>query len=122
MVWWRVLRRLLITATGASLLVTRLSGVGAATASALPVLILKHQAFEPQTLTIPAGQQIRILVRNEDALPAEFESSDLSREKVIPGGTALPVYIGPLNPGRYQFFNDFHPSSTGTIVVVQPEG
>jgi hypothetical protein len=110
-----------MTATGASLLAICLSAARAAS-SAPPVLILKNQAFEPQTFTIPAGRQVKILLKNEDALPAEFESSDLNREKVIPGGTALPVYIGPLSPGRYQFFNDFHPSSTGTIVVVQPQG
>lgn len=81
-------------------------------------LVIKNQSFEPQTLTIPAGQQVEILVKNSDTFPAEFESTDLSREKVIPGGTILPLYVGPLSPGSYQFFNDFHPSSSGTIVVV----
>jgi len=80
-------------------------------------LVIRNQSFEPQTLTIPAGQQVKILVKNVDSFPAEFESSDLGREKVIPGGTTLPLYVGPLTPGSYRFFNDFHPSSTGTIVV-----
>jgi plastocyanin len=118
----RISGKALISAFGAVALAVRLNPTEAATPSPPPTLVVKNQAFEPQTLTIPAGQQIKILVRNEDALPAELESSDLNREKVIPGGTALPVYIGPLSPGRYQFFNDFHPSSTGTIVVVQPKG
>jgi plastocyanin len=82
-----------------------------------PVLVIHGQAFQPSTLTIPAGRQITILVKNQDSLPAEFESPDLNREKVIPGGTALPLFVGPLAPGSYKFFNDFHPSSTGLLVV-----
>lgn len=85
--------------------------------SSLFKLVIKNQAFLPSTLTIPAGRIVKILVINKDALPAEFESYDLSREKVIPGGTQLPVYVGPLTPGSYNFFNDFHPSSKGKLIV-----
>jgi plastocyanin len=84
-------------------------------------LVIKNQSFEPQTLTIPAGQQVEIMVKNGDAFPAEFESTDINREKVIPGGTTLPLYVGPLSHGSYRFFNDFHPSGTGTIIVVPPK-
>jgi len=89
--------------------------------SSVVQLVIRNHSFEPQTLTIPAGQQVEIMVKNGDVFPAEFESSDLNREKVIPGGTTLPLYVGPLSPGSYRFFNDFHPSSTGTIVVVPPK-
>lgn len=81
-------------------------------------LVVKNQAFEPAQLTIPAGQVVKIMVRNEDALPAEFESSDFNREKVIPGRSTVPVFVGPLDPGTYGFFNDFHPESKGTLIVV----
>jgi len=87
------------------------------TSSGTTQITIRHQAFQPRSLTIPAGEQVRITIRNDDALPAEFESADLNQEKVIPGGTALPVYVGPLRPGIYKFFNDFHPASTGTLVV-----
>ena len=86
-------------------------------ADAAPTLTIRAQAFQPGSITIPAGKRVKIVVDNRDALPAEFESSDFSVEQVIPGGTALPVYIPPLKPGSYSFFNDFHPSSTGTLVV-----
>ena len=86
-------------------------------ADAAPTLTIHAQAFQPGSITIPAGQRVKIMVDNKDALPAEFESSDFSVEQVIPGGTALPVYIPPLKPGSYRFFNDFHPSSIGTLVV-----
>ena len=83
-------------------------------------LQVKNQAFQPDVLTIPAGQRVKIVIRNEDSLPAEFESNDFNREKVIPGGTSLPVYVGPLSAGTYKFFNDFHPQSTGKLVVTAP--
>lgn len=91
---------------------------GAESALAEPLtLTIKNQAFTPQTLTIKAGTPVKIFLKNADVLPAEFESNDLGKEKVIPGNTTLPLFLEALSPGKYQFFNDFHPSSTGTLVV-----
>jgi len=73
--------------------------------------------FEPDSLHIPAGKQVKIMVRNSTALPAEFESYDITVEKVVPGGTTLPIYLGPLKPGTYRFFNDFAPDVTGKLIV-----
>jgi len=108
-------RRIAPTAILAASVVVGL--VHAASAASDVQLAIKNQAFQPNTLTIPAGQTVRIMVTNEDVLPAEFESSDFNREKVIPGGTQIPVYVGPLSPGTYSFFNDFHPQSTGKLIV-----
>ncbi|MEJ2376845.1 MAG: cupredoxin domain-containing protein [Pseudolabrys sp.] len=80
-------------------------------------LTIVNQAFKPDSLSIPAGQRVKIMVMNKDTIPAEFESSDAHREVVIPGKTELPVYVGPLEPGTYHFFNDFHPDSKGTLTV-----
>jgi plastocyanin len=76
-----------------------------------------NQAFQPATLNIPAGQAVKIMVKNEDSLPAEFESNDFHAEVVIPGKTELPVYVRALKPGSYAFFNDFHPQSKGKLIV-----
>ncbi len=110
--------RLVVAVLGVPLV----AGFGAATQAATPDahLQIRNQAFQPDTLTIPAGKTVKIIVRNQDALPAEFESSDLGREKVVPGGSEVPVWVGPLSPGTYKFYNDFHPQSTGTLVVVAP--
>ena len=75
------------------------------------------QMFEPDTLTIPAGQTVKIMVKNTDSLPAEFEGRDFHAEVVIPGKTELPVYVRSLKPGTYHFFNDFHMNSKGTLIV-----
>ena len=82
------------------------------------VLTLKNHQFSPKELLIPAGQKVKITVRNQDPTPAEFESSDLNREKVISGSAEIVVFNGPLDAGRYSFFDDFHRETTnGTIVV-----
>src|SRR6185503_9055729 len=70
-------------------------------------LSIKGKAFEPNELTVPAGQKITLTVKNLNTTPAEFESSDLNREKVVTGGNTITVFIGPLRPGSYEFFDDF---------------
>lgn len=70
-------------------------------------LAIQGKAFQPNELTVPAGQKITLTVKNLNATPSEFESSDLNREKVVTGGSAITVNIGPLRPGSYEFFDDF---------------
>ena len=80
-------------------------------------LTLKDHQFSPAALTIPANQKIELKVKNEQASPAEFESSDLDREKVVGAGSSIIVYIGPLDAGSYHYFDDFHRETTGTIIA-----
>lgn len=82
-------------------------------------LQIKNRGFEPAELTVPAKTKVKLLIHNADAFPAEFESYDLSREVVVPGGGDVTVYIGPLDAGHYGFFNDFHPSSKGTVIAAE---
>ena len=50
--------------------------------------------------------------------PEEFESYQLNREKVIPGKSTGAVYLGPLSPGTYPFFGDFHQKTAqGRIIA-----
>jgi Cupredoxin-like domain len=74
-------------------------------------LIIRQHRFEPTELEIPAGKKIALVVKNLDATPEEFESLELHREKVVAGGSEITVYIGPLKPGRYEFFGDFNPDT-----------
>jgi len=79
---------------------------------------IKAKLFSPAELTVPAGQKIKIIVKNEDAEAAEFESFELNREKVVPAHDEVTVYVGPLDPGAYPFFNDFDPEKAkGKIVA-----
>ncbi len=82
------------------------------------VLTLKDNHFSPKDLTIPVGQKVKITVKNQDATPAEFESSDLNREKVVGANGEIIVFIGPLDAGTYGYFDDFHRDTTiGTITA-----
>jgi plastocyanin len=81
-------------------------------------LTIRDHGFTPTELEVPAGQKITLTVKNLDPTAEEFESVELHREKVVAGGQEITVYIGPLRPGRYEFFGDFNPQTArGTIVV-----
>ena len=71
-------------------------------------LVIRDHRFVPAELTVPANTKIKLLVVNEDATPEEFESHELNREKVVTGKGTIQVYVGPLKPGRYPFFGEFH--------------
>jgi Cupredoxin-like domain len=82
-------------------------------------LTIKDHRFQPSELEVPAGQKIALTVKNEDKTPEEFESTDLRREKVVPGGGQVIVYIGPLKPGRYEFFGDFNPKTARGHIIAK---
>lgn len=83
----------------------------------LTLTISNHQ-FSPNVLEVPAGAKIKLVVKNLDPTPEEFESYDLNREKVVPGGGEIIVLIGPLKPGTYAFFGEFHKDTAkGQIVA-----
>jgi hypothetical protein len=80
-------------------------------------LEIQDKAFAPPMLTIEPGQRVKLVVSNSRILPSEFESYDLNSEKVVPGHSTVSVWIGPLKPGKYKFFDDFNPRVTGWIFV-----
>jgi len=71
-------------------------------------VVLKDHRFVPQESSAPAGKPVVIVVTNQDATPAEFESKTLRVEKVIPAGGTVSVRVRALEPGRYRFFDDYH--------------
>ncbi len=75
------------------------------------LLTIKDHRFEPAELEVPAGKRIKLIVKNLDSSAEEFESLDLRREKIVAGGSEIFVFIGPLKPGVYEFFGDFHPDT-----------
>ena len=80
-------------------------------------IAMKDRRFQPAELQAPAGKPIVIVVKNLDPAPAEFESNMLRVEKVVTGGGTITLRIRPLDPGRYRFFDDFHPQTEGYLVV-----
>lgn len=98
-----------ILAASLSLLVTLLFiDRSAAAAEEQYTLIIADHRFEPSEVEVPAGQKIKLIVENHDSTPEEFESYDLNREKVVTGNSSIILFVGPLAPGRYEFFGEFH--------------
>lgn len=83
-------------------------------------LVLKDHRFDPAEVTAPAGQKVRLVIENQDRTPEEFESYALNREKIVPAGGKIVVYVGPLQPGRYEFFGEFNAKTARGWLVVQP--
>lgn len=80
-------------------------------------LTIKDRKFDVAELDVPANVKFTLTVKNLDKAPSEFESGDLNREKVVVGGGTITVYLGPLTPGSYKFFDDFNPTARGHIVA-----
>lgn len=99
-------------------LAASVASTGALAQDASFTLTIKDHRFEPTELQVPAGKKIRLLVKNLDPTPEEFESHDLKREKVIPGKSEATIVIGPLKPGTYKFVGEFHESTAkGTLIA-----
>jgi Cupredoxin-like domain len=62
-------------------------------------LSIRNHRFSPAQIEIPANTKVRLVIRNEDPSPEEFDSTQLRRERVIPGGSEATLYVGPLPPG-----------------------
>ena len=81
-------------------------------------LALKSHLFYPAEMTIPANKKIKLIIDNQDDSVEEFDSFSLNREKVLFPKQKSIIYIGPLSPGRYSFFGEYHPSSARGVIIV----
>ena len=83
------------------------AGMAPAQADELPTFTLR---FKPDGTFEPASNE-----------PVEFESIPLRKEKVLGPGVKSFVVITISRPGEYPFFDDFHQSVKGTLVVKPKE-
>ena len=79
-------------------------------------LEFRNHQFVPDHLVVPAGVKFKLLVKNSDDTADEFESSELNREKLVPPGQTVTVFLGPLEPGSYRIFGDFHQDTARGIL------
>jgi hypothetical protein len=93
-----------------------LSGAAWAQESSVSISVKNHR-FQPAEIHAPANVPIMLRVKNLDPTPMEFESVTLRVEKVVTGNGEGVIRLRPLSPGRYNFFDDFNPSTTGVLVV-----
>jgi hypothetical protein len=78
---------------------------------------VKDHRFQPATLQAPANKPIVLIIKNLDSTPMEFESVRLRVEKVVAGGGEGIIRLRALEAGAYNFFDDFHQQTQGTLDV-----
>jgi plastocyanin len=84
----------------------------------LKITIQDHR-FSPTELHAPAGKPLAIAVTNNDDSTEEFESYDFDREQRIKAKETGTIKLGPMKPGRYPFFGDFHRKTAQGVLVVE---
>jgi len=73
----------------------------------------------PLRVEVPANRRFKLELRNTGDGPAEFESNELRKEKVLaPNSTSILVFR-TLDPGEYAFFDDFHPDAPKAVLVAK---
>ena len=115
-----------VTATAKALSTLALAGGlllgGAGTVQAQDAearLVIKEHQFVPAELKVPANKKVKLVIENQDATAEEFESYELNREKVVPPKGQVAVFVGPLKPGRYPFFGDFHKETAQGVLIAE---
>jgi high-affinity iron transporter len=103
----------------AMLLAALLSGASPAHAQEMLSLEFRQHRFVPDRIVVPANVKFRLMVKNNDDTADEFESVDLNREKLVAPGQTITVFLGPLTPGEYKFFGDFHQDTAQGVMVAK---
>jgi hypothetical protein len=80
---------------------------------------MKDGAITPLRLEVPAQRTFKIELHNTGSTPAEFESVELHREKVLAPQSTSFVVIKNLAPGEYKIFDDFHPDAPRAVLVAK---
>jgi plastocyanin len=85
-----------------------------AAASASADVKIDNFSFNAQTITVPAGTEIRWT--NHDDIPHTVVSEDKSfKSKVLDTDERFTYTL--TKPGTYKYFCSLHPKMTGTVVV-----
>jgi hypothetical protein len=101
----------------AALLLVCIYAVASFAEEPVVTITLRDHRFVPSEVPVPAGVKVKLIIRNEQATNAEFESTSLHREKIVNPGGDITIFVGPLDPGSYEFFDDFHGETRGHLVV-----
>jgi hypothetical protein len=108
----------------ASIFIVALGFVGASArihAEDEPIFTIEFQdgKVEPQRLEVPANRRFQLQLRNNGDTPAEFESNELRKEKVLAPKSTSILVIRTLDPGEYVFFDDFHPDAPKAVLIAK---
>jgi len=102
-----------------SLALAALTSAGARAEDPTFRIEFKDGVVTPQRVEAPAKVRIVLELVNTGSTPAEFESKELRKEKVVAPGTSSTLVLRSLDPGEYQFVDDFHPEAPPAILVAR---
>ena len=113
MTWLRTLLVFLVLAWSGTL--PRGNAVAAGELPAFEIVV-RDGYFKPARIEVPAGRRIKLILINEGPGPLEFENDEMHIEKVLSAGARSFVVLPKLQPGKYEFVDEFNPI-TGLLVV-----
>ena len=82
-------------------------------------IIIKNHKFSPETIEVPVGEAVKLIIDNQDPTAEEFESHSLHREKIIQGNSSAIIYVGPLEAGEYAFFGEFNEATAQGLLIAK---
>jgi len=89
------------------------SGASAAAATT-PQVVIRNDAFSPQTLTVTTGTSVAFVNRDDDAHTATAVDGSFDSKGIDTGGVWRHTFT---KPGIYAYFCTLHPFMKATIVV-----
>jgi hypothetical protein len=113
----RVTRRWAAFALGAAVLIA--AGISRAEDDPVFRIEFNDGKVTPQRLEVPAKRRFKLELHNVGTSPAEFESKELRKEKVLAPGASSTLVIRTLDPGEYDFFDDFHPDAPPAVLIAK---
>ena len=76
---------------------------------------IKDFAFNPQTLTVKAGEKVTWINRDEEPHTIVSVEKQFKKSTALDTDQEFTITVGA--PGAYDYFCSVHPKMTGTIVV-----
>jgi plastocyanin len=78
---------------------------------------IKDFAFNPQTITVKAGEKITWINRDEEPHTVVSVEKQFKKSSALDTDQEFTITAGA--PGTYTYFCSVHPKMTGTIVVTK---
>ena len=79
---------------------------------------IKDFAFNPQTITVKAGEKVTWINRDEEPHTVVSVEKQFKKSTALDTDQEFTITAGA--PGTYTYFCSVHPKMTGTIMVVKP--
>lgn len=73
----------------------------------------------PLRVEVPAKKRFKIELHNKGKTAAEFEMEQPKKEKVLAPGASSSIVFKTLDPGEYEFIDEFHPEAPKGVIVAK---